>query len=252
MFEELNNFVGWKMTNLPKNEFILLSSQNTDGSFLLHHFISMFLKSDSNVVFLMAAQTFPHYNIVCSKLGVSLERYVDNGKLKILNLLNACLSSYLGEKTDSHPNLQSGFEKLSIKYIYQEAKKLLTDSFNVIIVDDVSMLLNIGFSENDLINFVHYLSTLCSKNCSIVIHFQKDCTEEANGHYLYENCKHYCSCELLVRGLESGYCKDVHGNLELLTKSKDISRRRSVKTMQYKLTDRNLRLFALGTSAAVL
>ena len=251
MFDEFNNFAGWSLNKLPKKEFLLISSQGTNGSFLLHHFLSMFVKAECNVVFLMVSQTFPHYNVVCSKLGVNLERYREEGNLKIINLLDASFESYLEE---SESNLTTGFKKLSAKCFYDELlNKLASDKSNLVILDDFLMLLNLGFSEKDLIIFVHYMANLClTQNCVFITHLCEDIISEKNGHYLYENCRLYASYEVQIRGLQSGYSKDVHGDLRLLVKKKDSSIRWTSKAMQYKLTDRNLNLFAFGTSAAVL
>ena len=253
MFEELNNFAGWNLKRLPREHFLLLSSSRIDGSFLLHHCLSMFLKSDSNVLFLMVAQTFPHYNMTCSKLGANLERCKTEGKLKILNLLDASLNAYLGENKHES-KLVDVFESLSTQLLYQEIRKHFDfEKPNAIIFDDLSMLLNMGVSEQDLIKFVRQMSALCqTRDSTFIIYFCKDIIRETSGHYLYQNCRLYADTELLVTGLESGYSKDVHGNVSLFSKNKNSIIRWRSKSMQYKLTDKNLRLFASGTSAAVL
>ena len=252
MFDELNRLAGWKLDNLPLKKIIFISSENIDGSFLLNHFLTFFLKADIHVTFLTAAQSFPHYNVVCSRLGANLERSQTLGKLKVFNLLEASLNAYTETRAEGE-SLATAFEHNSAKLLYQEIKNsLIPEQPNVVILDDFSVLLHLGFSEKDLITFVHYMKVLCNTlKFSFVTHFQKDFVSESHGLYFYRNFQHYASYEINIRGLDSGFCKEVHGDLMLHIKS-EMDKKIDTKQMQYKLTDRTLHLFAPGTSAAVL
>lgn len=258
MFDDLNILTGWDSNRVPEKEVILISSKSADGSFLLHHFLSMFLKANHNVVLLTASQTLAHYGVVCSKFSVNIEKFQNLNKLKVMNILDASLLMYddgLLESPGESPGLFQAFEQNSMKYIYEEIKKNLDpESRNMIMLDDITVLLNIGFKENDLINFVHYMAVLSKTcDCTFLTHFQKEVSSVDNAMKFYEHCQFYSTSELQIQGLESGYSKDVNGNLCFVTKSEgDLKKREKVKEMQYKLTDRSIKLFAPGTSSAVL
>lgn len=69
MYDALNNVFGWSESNLPKEKFILISDSFTsDGSFLLNHFINMYIKGDHRVCLVGLDQSFIHYFSVCRKL----------------------------------------------------------------------------------------------------------------------------------------------------------------------------------------
>nr|XP_009682505.1 PREDICTED: elongator complex protein 6 [Struthio camelus australis] len=55
-------------------KFTLLRDTRTDGSFLVHHFLSFYLRAGCKVCFVALLQSFSHYNIVAQKLVVVLER----------------------------------------------------------------------------------------------------------------------------------------------------------------------------------
>ena len=248
---------GWNPQQLPEKELILISSDSADGTFLLPHFLTLFLKAESNVILLTAAQTPDHYKVICSKFGVNLGRCQQEKKFKILNLLEASLRCYVEEtnaSSESDSDLLAAFRNNSMKLIYKEIKSNLNlESKNFVVLDDISILLSIGFSEKDLINFIHYMKVLCGTSiCAFLTHYQREVTSGQSAPKLYEHCRFYSTSELQIQGLKSGYSKDVSGNLNFVTKTKDFEKRITITEMQYKLTDRTLKLFAPGTSSAVL
>lgn len=69
MYDALNSVFGWSETNLPKERYILISDSFTsDGSFLLNHFINMYIKGNHRVCLIGFEQSFIHYFSVCRKL----------------------------------------------------------------------------------------------------------------------------------------------------------------------------------------
>ncbi|CAK8677528.1 unnamed protein product [Clavelina lepadiformis] len=260
MFEELNNIAGWSLKNLPTNKMILISDWNTDASFLLHHFLAFYLKANSKVVLAHAAQSFIHYNLACSRLGVNLERSRNNGDLIALNLLDASLQQYVegsceNLSLDSEYCLNFLFGDNSLKHLFKVFKRCVENTKDaLIILDDVTLFLGLGVSQKDLNYFVHYMDVLCkSNNCTFVTLFHQNFAPDISEPSPYLCCQLYASYEIEVKGLESGYSKDVHGVLTLKSKeTKGIKTYQPHKLMHYRLTDRSLQLLAPGTSSAVL
>uniref|UniRef100_A0A8C7VMY3 Elongator complex protein 6 n=1 Tax=Oncorhynchus mykiss TaxID=8022 RepID=A0A8C7VMY3_ONCMY len=46
MFAVLNNILNTSPDNFKPGEFILVSDKQTDGSFLIHHFLSFYLRCE--------------------------------------------------------------------------------------------------------------------------------------------------------------------------------------------------------------
>ena len=75
---------------------------------------------------------------------------------------------------------------------------------------------------------------------------------------------HRCDVSLSVKGLKTGYSRDVHGEVRLewrrgredgggcFVRAGGKDRGESARCAQFKVTDRNVQLFARGTSRTVL
>ncbi|KAM5157522.1 LOW QUALITY PROTEIN: elongator complex protein 6 [Mantella aurantiaca] len=98
MFPELQNAL-----SAERPQFTLITDWKTDGSFLLHHFLSYYLKSRCRVIFVALAQSFSHYNLVAQKLGVNLVSARDEGQLVFLE----GLKSYTGLLFSEAPEANS-------------------------------------------------------------------------------------------------------------------------------------------------
>ncbi|XP_010218180.1 PREDICTED: elongator complex protein 6 [Tinamus guttatus] len=81
-----------------QGKFTLLRDTRTDGSFLVHHFLSFYLRAGCKVCFVALLQSFSHYNIVAQKLGVNLTAAKERGQLVFLEGLGSCLDVVFGEE----------------------------------------------------------------------------------------------------------------------------------------------------------
>ena len=60
---------------LPPGDYLSITdTQASDGNFLLHHFISNYVKADQNVILVGLAGILAHYNMVGRKLASGLSR----------------------------------------------------------------------------------------------------------------------------------------------------------------------------------
>ncbi|KAI1885647.1 hypothetical protein AGOR_G00205980 [Albula goreensis] len=121
MFPELNSILNTSPENFPQGEFILVSDRKADASFLIHHFLSFYLRAGSKVCFLGLVQSFSHYNAVSQRLGVNLTQARDKGQLVFLEGLKGALGVLLEEEPNPgahtldflrapHTDLRSVFE----------------------------------------------------------------------------------------------------------------------------------------------
>ncbi|XP_025047650.1 elongator complex protein 6 [Alligator sinensis] len=78
MFVELNELLHASPERPEQGTFTLLRDTRTDGSFLVHHFLSFYLKAGCKVCFVALIQSFSHYNVVAQKLVSLLESNDDN------------------------------------------------------------------------------------------------------------------------------------------------------------------------------
>jgi len=89
MFSDLNNFLDIDSDHLPKGQCILVVEiSGSNGSFIIHHLLSLGLRGDTAVCFVGLAQTFQHYACVGNKLTLNLSRMRDSCKLTFVDGLN--------------------------------------------------------------------------------------------------------------------------------------------------------------------
>ncbi|XP_030349237.1 elongator complex protein 6 isoform X1 [Strigops habroptila] len=248
-------------------KFTLLRDTRTDGSFLVHHFLSFYLRAGCKVCFVALLQSFSHYNIIAQKLGVSLTAAKERGQLVFLEGLKSCLDLWFGEeeKQSGQPSpLQFISESASdLKALFDFVRVSLTpagsDSWKgpVLLVDDLSVLLSLGATPVAVLDFIHYCRVVvCSQlkgNIVVLVHSNEDSEDEENELVVNSLC-HHSDLILWVEGLVTGFCKDVHGQIKIirrvsleLTGEQDV-----VQIYQYKIQDKNVTFFARGLSAAVL
>ncbi|XP_074168559.1 elongator complex protein 6 isoform X4 [Rhinolophus sinicus] len=103
MFPELNNLLNTTPDRVEQGKLTLLCDAKTDGSFLVHHFLSFYLKANCKVCFVALIQSFSHYNIVGQKLGVSLTTARERGQLMFLEGLKSSVDVFFRAEEKPHP-----------------------------------------------------------------------------------------------------------------------------------------------------
>ncbi|XP_058039551.1 elongator complex protein 6 [Ahaetulla prasina] len=267
MFVALNELLGASLEQPQRSKLILLCATKTDASFLVHHFLSFYLKAHCKVCFLAFVQSFSHYNSVAQKLGVNLLTAKEQNQLVFFEGLKSANQVLFGdgqESQDPNPFQFISGDGSDLKQLYYFVRTSLYPSadgyqgkFPVLIVDDLSVLLSLGVRLTDVLNFVHYcratVNTELKGNLVFMMQSSEDSEDEEN-ELLVKALRHQANSFLWAEGLASGYCKEVHGQLTILEKdswesggAKDPRR-----VYQYQIQDKNVAFFARGMSPAVL
>ncbi|XP_066847205.1 elongator complex protein 6 isoform X2 [Anser cygnoides] len=173
MLAELNELLGASPQRPGTGKFTLLRDTGTDGSFLVHHFLSFYLRAGCKVCFVALLQSFSHYNIVAQKLGVSLTAARERGQLVFLEGLKSCLDLLFGEEEPSGEPSPLQFisgSTSNLKALFDFVRTSLTpaDSASwkgsVLLVDDLSVLLSLGAAPVAVLDFIHYCRVVvCSQ-----------------------------------------------------------------------------------------
>ncbi|XP_036595191.1 elongator complex protein 6 [Trichosurus vulpecula] len=266
MFPELNNLLNVSPEKPGQGTFTLLCDAKTDGSFLVHHFLSFYLKANCKVCFVALLQSFSHYNIVGQKLGVNLIAARDRGQLVFLEGLKSTVEVLFG--SEEQPNTlkfirESGSD---LKSLYELVQKALTPSgdgdaaswkFPVLLVDDLSVLLSLGVQAVAILDFIQSCRvTICCQlkgNVVALVH-DSEKTEDEENAVLMNALGHQSSLILRAEGLVTGFCKDVHGQLKILWRGSQQTKVEQTRSLiyQYKIQDKSVTFFAKGLSPAVL
>ncbi|XP_053114725.1 elongator complex protein 6 [Hemicordylus capensis] len=267
MFAELNELLGDSIGKPEEGQLTLLCATKTDASFLVHHFLSFYLKAGCKVCFVAIVQSFSHYSIVAQKLGVGLAAAKERGQLVFLEgLKSSCDLLMSGQQQPAGP---SPFQFISgdgsnLKALYEFVRTALCPAAGdsswkcpVLIVDSLSVLLSLGLRPVDVLDFIHYcrvtVNSQLKGNIVVMVHSSDD-SEDAENELLVKSLRYQSTRILWAEGLVTGFCKDIHGQLTIIQQSpvekKAEKDRRRV--FQYKIQDKNVTFFARGMSAAVL
>ncbi|KAH1178409.1 hypothetical protein KIL84_012111 [Mauremys mutica] len=180
MFVELNELLNASPERPEQGKLTLLRDTKTDGSFLVHHFLSFYLKAGCKVCFVALLQSFSHYNIIAQKLGVSLTAAKERGQLVFLGGLKSCFDVLFGEEQhvgQTNPLRFVSEDGSNLKTMYEFVRTSLmasgSDSWKcpVLLVDDLSVLLSLGVRPVDVLDFIHYCRVAvcsqlkCSSHC---------------------------------------------------------------------------------------
>ncbi|XP_061531693.1 LOW QUALITY PROTEIN: elongator complex protein 6 [Phycodurus eques] len=277
MFAELNSILNVSPEHFTTGEFVLLSDRQSDASFLMHHFLGFYLRAGCQVCFLGLAQSLSHYSVVSQRLGVSLSQAKEKGQLVFLEGLNECLAILNpdGVRTGSEAMDFLRNPGAGLRALFQFAHSSINHSWGaeeragdagggppVLLVDDVSVLLSLGVSADAVLDFSHYCrATVCSQlkgNVVILLRCDReddDYDDEGSDEgleRLLRGLTHQCSLALHVQGLPTGYCRDIHGQVEVCDRRRQADGQQKKTTFQYKVHDRGASFFAPGTSRAVL
>ncbi|XP_010865786.1 elongator complex protein 6 isoform X2 [Esox lucius] len=268
MFAELNSILNSSPESFKQGEFILVSDRQTDASFLIHHFLSFYLRG-CKVCFLGLVQSFSHYSAVSQRLGVSLNQAREKGQLVFLEGLKESLGVLLqGDTSNGTPALDFLRDPSSgLRGLYDFVHGNIRGSEGraedwgppVLMVDDLSVVLSLGVSVGAVLDFSHYCrATFCSElqgTMVILVRCEAEEEEEESdegSERLQRGLTHQCSLTLQVQGLPTGYCRDIHGEVEVCWRGRCDGLQIQRKLFQYKVCDKGTLFFARGTSSAVL
>ena len=278
MFTELNNVLNLDEKCPSNGQGILITEEGTEGTFLIHHMISLYVKGGHNVCLIAFNQTFNHYNNVAMKMGVNLNTTKDNGCFVFVEGLKALGSCLLGQctKESNHkcaipavvPSLQvfnSSDKEMCIKSLYETIEMNYKSLRNwqtiptLVLIDDLSILIQLGISPLNVVWFMKYLRnlTVChpeSFGCLASFVHRDAEVEDDDINFVVKNLQHNCDIHLQVLGLPTGYSREVHGQLQVTRNftQDHCNVMSSSRTVQFKIGDKNVHFFAKGTSSAVL
>lgn len=267
MISNVNSLLNFDSGCVPDREFFLIGQSGANGSFLLHHAIASSVKEGRGVCLLSLVQKFHHYNSVSQKVGVNLQTASSSNQVVFIDGLNVLAKTFCtDEMTDGRTATFLTRMKATILETLPVLRKDRTRD-PVIVIDDVSILLSMGLHVDNVGKFVNslvwdtmHLDTQGSEtedsSVRLGVSLVVLCSYLANDRdtlSLWKFLSHLSSVQVDVTGLQTGYCKDVHGQVCVVWKDRiDRPRRHQRKRLQFKLSDSGVDFFAAGMSSAVL
>ena len=184
MFPEIQSALRLDKHSVENKRINIVQEPSTDASFLLHHFVSLAIKSNSNILIIAFEQTFGHFHGVGMKLGYDLLKLQKKGQIIFYDVLKNAHISYLNDETYS-PNAD-------IFDFHSKETKTLSNIFNIIkqkinqfldktrplflIIDKLSVFLSLGVKLPAVVNFLLSVQSIVVQNKGCLGNIQKQLT----------------------------------------------------------------------------
>lgn len=266
MFESVKSAVGGCGVTVEDGSFILISeTAKTSANGLVTHFLASGVANNHPVCFVTLHQTWGHYCNIGNKLGLNLRQHSDLGNVKVIDGLKL-LSEVLDEGVSdiNHPfSFLFSVCEYPLRNFYNQIKKTVQPwkedgKYFLIIIENINSVLNMGVKTKDVEIFIHYCRNLigdCSneKSGSLVVVTTADENDEDASH-VTKSLAHLALIHLSSQGLSTGLSREVHGDLKITTFDRYNPHQclPNIHQFQYKMEEKNMKLFAPGTSANLL
>lgn len=233
---------GLNEQKLPR--FIHFSEESgADGSFLISCILGHRVRiTNAGTILVCLHHTFNHYLNAGIRLGYNLTSF--KGKnLRVIEPVSTLVEDVYSRK----PTEPDTFVWYIWKEILKELKELqVTKSINTIIIDDLSVLVNLGVKEHAVLSFCKQLESLQEPESNHLNIITKLNTSDIYD-YMSNNLKDQSTVHLAIEKLKSGNFRDVDGRI-IVNKYilNGICLTITEKTILYKVNDKNVKIFNSG------
>ncbi|CAK4704081.1 unnamed protein product [Aphanomyces euteiches] len=207
-----------------------------------------------SVCLVALSNSYDHYCAIGRKLGVNVAKAKERGTwLHIDGYLSPYDWCNIDNATDPNAFVASSaleHKEKDLKMLFVRIRDFVTQASTpaCIAIDDVSSL-TAQYGECLVLNFLRYCRYLALETNSTLVVLNHADTDK---NFLTASLVDLSTFVYTVRGLESGYCKDIHGSV---TQSRrifsvdDIKHANTPSTFQYKLVEHGLRRIHGGIDA---
>lgn len=228
--------------------FIHISEEsNVDGSFLISSILGQRLRiSNAGTLLVCLQHNYQHYFNAGMRLGYNCSIFLDK-TLGVIDPSTELAKDFLSCKWLSNENKLTDLLLAEIKE-QLSGSNFTTRINNTIIIDNLSILYNLGASKEDIQQFCHGLMALTRELQNLTI-----ITKMSNcDHYILDdnNVSKLGSVHIRVIKLKSGVFREVDGKLLIKRLQEDDDNCYEVnyttKEVLYKVNDRNVKIFNPG------
>ena len=166
------------------------------------------------------AQSFVHYSCIASKLSLNLTALRDSDQLVFIeglkmigaNIIDHC-EEYRTPLNILHENvnLTRDSERKNLKNLYEQIKQSIdTAKKTILLIDDLSVFVSLGYMEADVTIFCHYLRSLLrsSQNgLSIATLIHCSSTLDIENDSLVHDAEYHSDATIFVQPLQTGYSR---------------------------------------------
>lgn len=235
-----------------ENMFVFIKEEHgIDASFLVGSLMWSAIHSDAGLCLIPLHNSSNHYQYVGNKLGFNLQESQENGHAVIIDVIKSIGQAFSKDTGDSKIDILSKTSDLKKLYdIVKDSVTKLKEQHGCVylVIDNISDLLSIGYSAKDIILFLYYCRTLLFTIHGLTLVVCAHNSENDKDTNLICNAMmHIAEYKIKVSGLATGFSPNVTGRIETARRDVYLEYWVEKKEFQFKVTDRQIKLFAPGT-----
>ncbi|KAI8830848.1 hypothetical protein BC829DRAFT_494647 [Chytridium lagenaria] len=235
---------------------IITDEVRADGAFLLHHFLGRSLRKseERGAVLVGLNQSLLHHDAVARKLGYSARQSKNFRFVDCLPHLHDLSGPFYvkGEHdgTVSLNRLKSLYNVVISKVDELDKETVIAGSQGfLIVVDDLSSLLSMGFGAMDVFRFFMALREYIHEvngTLVVLLHADRTTLVDVGQINLIQQIRNVCDFGLAVEGLESGFTDGVSGQLSIIRGLRLNDTKFIPQTLLYSVAETGVKFFAPG------
>lgn len=169
-----------KILPISGSLFLLTETLRADVSFIIHHFLSLYLKNAGRVILVGLEHHFQHYFLIGKKVRMNLVEEEESGNFKFIDLVSKpfvwCENNpnSLNQISKSKPLSFDASKSNVLEELYLEIEKnfIQMEASNLkkpccLIIDCFNILLNVTNCVAESIQFIQYCQTLIQQKVMI-------------------------------------------------------------------------------------
>lgn len=233
----------------PKDQIIIIRENYlADSTFVLASILSKCFKDDTNVCLVSLHNTLLHFNNVGKRIGFDFNAEVDKGTATFIDFLSEISNDLYNNQNPKYLTTEANqIVKQLLLEINNKIKKLLSNNKHIsVVIDDISHLLDLSVTFNEITRFIQHLVGLTiNKNISIIV----NCHVASETDNLISNLlQHSADVAVIVSNLKTGRSWDVSGVLIVNRNSEIQNEINKQAVYHYRLFEKEIRVFAPGKS----
>lgn len=242
------------LDKFPLNGKAVVIVQHHEGSAFLHSLLSQCAKQGRKICLVSFNQCLAYYHSVGSRLGWNLKATHNKHELMFFGGMEAlkevvkhkdpgCTFGFVQQPKSSHP-LQKLVGEIENAVTSWDGQQF------TIFIDEIDCLLSLGVKLKDVIMFYQHCHSLSRSSSmgSLVVSSGLSADGDVEAKQCAALVSHWSDLKLTEKGLQTGRSKDLSGTLNVRWNIPPFS----VQQYQFKRFDRGIKMFAPGTSSAVL
>jgi len=246
------------------------SDLKTNCQFLITHFLCSSLSIGRRVLFVTMHETYSHNAAIAAKLGINLQKYQQEGKLRVVDGTQMIVDSKEEDENDPFGFMYSDNDcDYDLKNFFNIFKKNINDWRSdvdncipyTVIIDRINVFYSLGIPQKEILIFtkkvlahiynpVENKSDFLSKKPLGSLYISSEVLSSIDSQQIADSLSSLASKTLFTYHLATGRSATIDGNLGIMHTAP--SGLTDVRTYHYKVSEKNVSLFAHGMDATVL